>query len=140
MLLSVCDIDASIYFPLIMSCLVFILSPLGALSAHQLVRRGRHERRRARGDQTVLLLLSTLQQGQRCSITLIFSRPLPSSHSLTRDTLASFSQTPREGEMTKGRLKNMPHFLLRHFFNHSSVTFSFLIAIISPSLSLSVFP
>lgn len=57
-------------------CSVF-LSPLGALSPRQLLRRGRHERRRAGGDKTVLLLLSTFQQGQRRSITSLVFRPCP---------------------------------------------------------------
>lgn len=38
-------------------------SPLRSLSSHQYVRRGRHQWRRARRDQTVLFLFSSLQQG-----------------------------------------------------------------------------
>lgn len=39
-------------------------SAVRALSAHQLLRRGRHQWRWAGGDKTVLFLLASLQQGQ----------------------------------------------------------------------------
>lgn len=61
-------------------------SAIRALSAHRLVRWGRHQWRWAGGDTTVLLLLAALQQGQSDT----FSKALTHAHTLHCATEVSF--------------------------------------------------
>lgn len=122
------------YFPVINSsvCRSVFLSPLGALPARKLVRRGWHEWWRAGGDQTVFLLLSSIQQGRLCSITLIFSVLI--SFSDSRHSQHISYKYDKKARRCKARLENISHFLLLHFSSLFSPSFS-----LSLSLTLSFF-